>query len=427
MRRMATGSASGKKGNESVVTERARSSARDTSSQIPSTATPSSYQQTESKSLSGRGRPPFECIALVLQGGGALGAYQGGVYQALTEADLHPDLVAGISIGAINSALVAGNPPEYRVQRLRRFWEQVSQPVLGMPTAPVMLNEFMHRVLNETRAMGILLFGAPNFFVPRLPSPVLVPRASPDTLSFYDLAPVRAELSQIVDFDLINNGPMRLCVGTVNVRTGNFLYFDTATHGIGLDHILASAALPPGFPAVEIGGEYYWDGGLLSNTPLDWVLENSDRRDTLTFQVDLWNAKGNLPRDLIEADLRQKEIRYSSRTRLSTDRFCKAQRLRRAMRALIDDLPLDLRHSRHAEMLATEAADKVYNIIHLIYHARNYEGSSKDYEFSRLTMEEHWAAGYDDTVRTLRHPEVLQRPTHPDGVFVFDVARDGRL
>jgi NTE family protein len=366
---------------------------------------------------------------LVLQGGGALGAYQGGVYQALTEADLHPDLVAGISIGAINAAIIAGNPPEHRVQRLRSFWEQISEPPVGMPTVPVKLklNDFTHRLLNETRAMGILMFGAPNFFVPRWPSPALVPYAPPDSLSFYDPAPVRETLAQIVDFDLINNGPMRLCVATVNVRSGNFVYFDTARRKVGLDCILASGALPPGFPAVEIGGEYYWDGGLLSNTPLDWVLERSERRDTLTFQVDLWNAKGNLPRDLIEAETRGKEIRYSSRTRLSTDRFRKAQRLRRTMRELLDDLPPDLRHAPRAEALATEADDKVYNIIHLIYHARNYEGSSKDYEFSRRTMEEHWAAGYDDTVRTLRHPEVLQRPTDPDGVFTFDVARDGRL
>jgi NTE family protein len=335
--------------------------------------------------------------------------------------------VAGISIGAINSAIIVGNPPERRVQRLRSFWEQVSQPPLGIPTPPPMVNELTHRLVNETRAMGIVLFGAPNFFVPRLPSPVLMPHTSPDALSFYDLSPVRATLGQIVDFDLINNGPMRLGVGTVNVRSGNLLYFDTATDQIDLDHILASAALPPGFAAVEIEGEYYWDGGLLSNTPLDWVLESSSRRDTLTFQIDLWNAKGDLPRDLTEAELRQKEIRYSSRTRLSTDRFCKAQRLRRAMRELIDDLPPALRHTRHAEVLAEEADDKVYNIIHLIYHAHNYEGSSKDYEFSPLTMEEHWAAGYSDTVRTLRHPEVLQRPTHPDGLFVFDVARDGRL
>jgi NTE family protein len=424
---MSTENASDKTEKDTIITDRTRSPACSTSPQVSSTSMPSSQPQTGWKSLQGRGRPPFERIALVLQGGGALGAYQGGVYQALTEADLHPDLVAGISIGAINCAIIAGNPPEYRVQRLRSFWEQVSQPQLGVPSVPVKLDEFTHRLVNETRAMGILLFGAPNFFVPRLPSPIFVSRASPDSLSFYDTSPVRETLAQIVDFDLINNGPMRLCVGTVNVRSGNFVYFDTARHRIGLDHILASAALPPGFPAVEIGGEYYWDGGLLSNTPLDWVLESSDRRDTLTFQVDLWNAKGDLPRNLTEAELRQKEIRYSSRTRLSTDRFCKAQRLRRAMRKLIDDLPLDLRRAPHAQVLAAEADDKVYNIIHLIYHAQNYEGSSKDYEFSRSTMEDHWAAGYNDTVRTLRHPEVLQRPADPDGLFVFDVARDGRL
>lgn len=374
-----------------------------------------------------RVRPPFECIALVLQGGGALGAYQGGVYQALAEADLHPDLVAGISIGAINAAIIAGNPPERRVQRLRSFWEEISEPPLGIPTVPFKLDEFTHRVVNQTRAVNVILFGAPHFFVPRVPSPILAAHGSPDSLSYYDTEPLRETLTQIVDFDLINNGPMRLCVGTVSVRSGNFLYFDTTTYRIGLDCVLASAALPPGFPAVKIGEEYYWDGGLVSNTPLDWVLESPDRRDTLTFQVDLWNAKGDLPRDLIEAELRQKEIRYSSRTRLSTDRFCKAQRLRRAMRELIDELPPELRDTRHAQVLAAEADDKVYNIIHLIYHARNYEGSSKDYEFSRLTMEEHWAAGYSDMVRTLRHPEVLQRPTHPDGVFVFDVWRHGRL
>jgi NTE family protein len=374
-----------------------------------------------------RVRPPFECIALVLQGGGALGAYQGGVYQALAEADLHPDLVAGISIGAINAAIIAGNPPERRVQLLRSFWEQISEPPLGVPTAPFKLDEFTHRLVNETRAMNIILFGAPHFFVPRVPSAMLAAHSTPDSLSYYDTAPLRETLAQIVDFDLINNGPMRLCVGTVNVRSGNFLYYDTTTHRMGLDCILASAALPPGFPAVKLGEEYYWDGGLLSNTPLDWVLDSPERRDTLTFQVDLWNKNGGLPRDMMEVELRQKEIRYSSRTRLSTDRFVKAQRLRRAMRKLIDDLPPDLRQTRHAQVLAAEADDKVFNIIHLIYHAKNYEGSSKDYEFSRLTMEEHWAAGYSDMVRTLRYPEVLQRPANPDGVFVFDVWRQGQL
>ncbi len=257
----------------------------------------------------------------MLQGGGALGAYQGGVYEALAEANLHPDWVAGISIGAFNAAIIAGNPPDRRVERLHSFWEEISRPPLGYPNLGVKVDAFTHRFVNQTRALWVLLFGAPNFFVPRWPSPLLVPPGNIDSLSFYDVSPVRATLHRTVDFELLNCGQTRLSVGTVNVQSGNFLYFDTTTHKIGPDHILASGALPPGFPAVEIDGQYYWDGGILSNTPLDRVLECPDRCDTLTFQVDLWDARGDLPRDLIEADLRQKEIRYSSRTRLSTDRF----------------------------------------------------------------------------------------------------------
>jgi NTE family protein len=384
-------------------------------------------QQTGSKSPTPHGRPPFERVALVLQGGGALGAYQGGVYQALSETNLHPDWVAGISIGAINSAIIAGNLPGERVEKLRHFWELVSQSPLGVPPLPIELNEFMHRVVNQARALGILFFGAPNFFIPRFPSPFLVPPSNAESLSFYDVSPIGPTLERLVDFELLNDGPTRLSVGTVNVRSGNFLYFDTATHRVGLDHILASGALPPGFPPVKIEGEYYWDGGLLSNTPLDWVVDCPDRADTLTFQVDLWNATGDLPRDLIEADLRQKEIRFSSRTRLSSSRFHKIQCLRRATWQLLKELPPNLRQKQEAEFLAKEADDKVYNIIHLVYRAQNYEGSSKDYEFSRRTMEEHWAAGYYDTVRTLRHPEVLERPRSLDGVFTFNLARDGRF
>src|SRR5215470_1429330 len=193
----------------------------------------SAPRQTRPQITSAPHRPPFERIALVLQGGGALGAYQGGVYQALAEADLHPDWVAGISIGAINSAIIAGNPPERRVERLRTFWEKVSQSPLGIPVLPIQYNEFTHRLINQTRALGILLFGAPNFFAPRWPSPFLVPPANATSLSFYDVSPLRATLEQVMDFDLLNSGPTRLSVGTVNVRQGNFLYFDTTTHKIG--------------------------------------------------------------------------------------------------------------------------------------------------------------------------------------------------
>jgi NTE family protein len=373
-------------------------------------------------------RPPFERIALLLQGGGALGAYQGGVYQALAEANLHPNWVAGISIGAINSALIAGNPPERRVEKIRDFWEGVTAPPFGVPDFPWLevKGEFAHSLVNRARSLGTLLGGAPGFFAPRVRPPYLQPSGSLEAISYYDITPLKATLERLVDFDLINVGAMRFSVGAVNVRTGNFVYFDNTTHRIEPQHVIASGSLPPGFPPTEIEGEYYWDGGLVSNTPLQWVLDSRPGQDTLAFQIDLWSARGELPSDLPTSDTRQKEIRYSSRTRMATDQFKKKQLLRRATAQLLAKLPKDLLQTPEAAMLAAEADEKVYNLIQLIYRSKSYEGTCKDYEFSRRTMEEHWRSGYNDAVRTLRHPEVLQRPKGLDGVFTFDLAYDGR-
>jgi NTE family protein len=375
-----------------------------------------------------RQRPDFERIALVLQGGGALGAYQAGVYEALAEIDLHPDWIAGISIGAINCALIAGNPPDKRVERLRAFWETVSRPPLGIPYIKALdiKSDLAHQMLNQWRAVGALMWGAPEFFTPRVPPPFFTPASHPGTLAFYDTAPLKALLERLVDFDRINAKEIRFGVGATNIRTGNFVYFDNMTHTIGPQHVMASGSLPPGFPATEVDGEYFWDGGIVSNTPLQWVLDNRPRWDTLAFQVDLWSARGELPRDMVEVDTRQKDIRYSSRTRASTDGFRRMQVVRRAAAKLLSQMPEALRQTPEAELLAQEADDKVYNIIHLIYHAKTYEGSSKDYEFSRRTMEEHWKAGYSDMARTLGHPEVLQRPRNADGVFTFDLKEQGR-
>jgi len=370
-------------------------------------------------------RPPFERIALILQGGGALGSYQAGVYQALAEANLHPDWVAGISIGAVNSALIAGNPAERRVERLREFGETVSVSPFGMPNFPFN-DEFTRSVVNQIRSLGILLGGTPGFFQPRVPPPFLYPNGNPEALSYNDVAPLKATLERLVDFDLINDGRMGFSVGAVNVRTGNFVCFDNTNHQIGPEHVIASGLLPPGFPATEIEGEHYWDGGLVSNTPLEWVLDSKPRQDTLAFQIDLWSARGQFPRDLIESESRQKDIRFSSRTRAATDQFKKKQLMRRATAKLLEKMPDDLRQTPEAQLLASEADEKVYNLIQLIYHARNYEGSSKDYEFSRLTMEEHWKSGYNDAIHTLQHPEVLERPSGLDGVLTFDLAVDGR-
>jgi NTE family protein len=374
-----------------------------------------------------RSRPPFERIALVLQGGGALGSYQAGAYQALAEAQLHPDWVAGISIGAINAALIVGNAPATRVPRLREFWETVTEPPLVVPDMPVrFVSDAQHRLVNQWRSTATLMYGAPGFFRPRVPPPNLVPSGNPATLSYYDVSPLEQLLQRLVDFDLINARHSRFSVGATNVRTGNFAYFDNTTHRIGPQHVMASGALPPGFPAIEVDGEFYWDGGIVSNTPLQWMLDVAPRRDTLAFQVDLWSARGELPRNMIEVDVRQKDIRFSSRTRAGTDQFRRMQRLRHATAELLAELPARLRETPQARLLAQEADSKVCNIIHLIYHARNYEGTWKDYEFSRRTMEEHWASGYSDMQRTLGHPQVLERPTGADGMFTFDLARQGR-
>ena len=372
--------------------------------------------------------PPFERIALLLQGGGALGSYQAGVYQALAEANLHPDWVAGISIGSVNAALIAGNAPETRVEKLREFWEAISTSPLGVPYLKSfhIQNDLTHRFLNQTRALNILLFGAPHFFAPRLPSPFLWPSGQADTLSHYDVAPLKATLERLVDFDRINAGAMRFSVGAVNVRTGNFIYFDNTTHRIGPAHVMASGSLPPGFPATEIDGEYYWDGGIVSNTPLQWVLDSRPRQDTLAFQVDLWSSDGELPRDLTEAGVREKDIRFSSRTRAVTDQLVKAQMLRKAVCNLLKHVPDKLRKDPEVRMIEQEADEKVWNIVHLIYRAKKYEGAAKDYEFSRRTMEEHWESGYGDALRALRHPEVLDRPDNLEGVRTFDPGQDGQ-
>lgn len=371
---------------------------------------------------------PFEQTVLLLQGGGALGSYQAGVYQALAEANLHPHWVAGISIGSVNAALIAGNPPEKRIERLREFWEAVSTPPLGVPYLPslTITDDSIHRLVNQARALGILLFGAPHFFAPRFPPPSPWHASSADAVSYYDVAPLKATLERLVDFDRINARDMRLSVGAVNVRTGNFVYFDTAAHRIGPAHIIASGSLPPGFPATEIDGEYYWDGGIVSNTPLQWVLESRPRRDTLAFQVDLWSAQGELPRDLAETNVREKEIRFSSRTRAATDQYKRAQKLRIAFAELLKQLPDGLRRLPEVSLLAAEADEKVCNIVQLIYHSKKYEGIAKDFEFSRRTMEEHWLAGHDDAVRSLGHPEVLQRPDTLEGVRTFDFSYYGQ-
>ncbi|MGB8745703.1 MAG: patatin-like phospholipase family protein [Pseudolabrys sp.] len=386
--------------------------------------------QAQPDNLAAKRRLPFEVVALVLQGGGALGAYQAGVYQALSEAGIHPNWISGVSIGAINAAIIAGNPPDTRIDRLRNFWTQVTAdgpwPGAGDACFSLAKGDAMRQLINQMSANFATVGGARGFFSARPIPPWFQPPGTIQATSFYDTNDLKHTLERLVDFDRINSGETRFSVGAVNVVTGNFVYFDTTTHTIQPDHIMASGALPPGFPAIEIDGEQYWDGALVSNTPLQWVVDAEPRRDTLAFQVDLWSARGEFPRDIFEVTTREKEIRYSSRTRAKTDQFKYEQKLRHTLGGLLEKLPEDLKNSAEARLLNSVAERKVYNIIHLIYRAKNYEGHSKDYEFSRLSMQEHWRAGYNDARRTMRHREVLERPKNHEGVYTFDLAAQGR-
>src|SRR6266702_5385921 len=245
---------------------------------------------------------------LVLQGGGALGSYQAGAFQALCHAGFEPEWVAGITIGAINAAIIAGNDSETRVDRLKEFWEMVSSPVSWNP---VKAGDRARSLFNETSAALIATFGVPGFFTPRIPPAPLWPPGSPQSQSYYDTAPLKKTLERLVDFDRINDLKTRLSVGAVGVTSGNFKYFDNYEFKklgkkIGPEHVMASGALPPGFPSVIIEGEHYWDGGLVSNTPLQWVVDSEPRRDTLGFQVDLWSAHGEFPRNMFEVMTRDK-------------------------------------------------------------------------------------------------------------------------
>jgi len=370
--------------------------------------------------------PAMAQRVLVLQGGGALGSYQAGAFQALCRAGFEPEWIAGISIGAINAAIIAGNGPDKRVDRLKEFWEMVSAPV---PWNPVTSGDRARSLFNEASAALIATFGVPGFFTPRIPPAPLWPPGSPQSQSYYDTAPLKKTLERLVDFDRINDLKTRLSVGAVSVTSGNFRYFDNFEFKklgkkIGPEHIMASGALPPGFPSVEIEGEHYWDGGIASNTPLDYVLGEETKRDLLIFQVDLFSARGELPTSLLEAAEREKDIRYSSRTRMNTDKNKQVHNTRKALRELIGKLPDYLKNDPSVEILCNAARENTVTVVHLIYRSKNYETSSKDYDFSRVAMIEHWNAGVRDVHLSMRHRDVLEQPQPGETMMAYDMTAD---
>lgn len=366
----------------------------------------------------------YEFVALVFQGGGALGSYQAGVFEGLSEAGIEPNWMSGVSIGAINASIIAGNKPEDRVAKLKEFWETVTDHGYASHLAG---NDDMRTFHNMTSAFMSMISGIPGFYKPRMLSPWQQVPGQAGATSHYDTSDLKDHLNSLIDWDILNSNSHRLSVGAVNVRTGNYKYFDTALERLGPEHIMASGALPPAFPAMKIGSEFYWDGGIVSNTPLQYLLELHKLHQALVFQVDLFNARGDMPKTMPEVMSRQKDIMFSSRTRNATTRYKK-----------IHDLQIQLRDAlSRIDPAKWTPADKVMleelqdtpqiNVLQLIYHHADYEGDSKDYEFSKWTMREHWAAGLEDARRTLSHPDWLKLPDPAVGMTVHDVHReDGR-
>jgi NTE family protein len=357
--------------------------------------------------------------ALVLQGGGALGAYQAGVFEGLAECGAAPDWVAGVSIGAINAALIAGNPPERRVARLREFWDRVSAQLPFIPPASM---DSMRPMFDQMSTATAFMFGVPGFFLPRMVPPFFALDGSIGALSFYDTQPLKATLEELVDFALINrNGGVRLSLGAVELRTGNSMYFDSKEMPIRAEHVLASGALPPGFPPVHIDGELYWDGGIVSNTPLWYVLDADPKLNALIFQVDVFSGAGEAPKNLAEVQERAKDIQYASKTRFNSNRVKELEGLRASLRRVLDKLPEKLRDDPDVKKLAAVSKPKVISLVHFINRHHPRATSFKDCEFSRVTVTDLWQGGLGDVRRSVADPQFHRARDYGEGVRVYDM------
>ena len=363
--------------------------------------------------------PLPDTVALVLQGGGALGSFQAGVYEALAGHGIMVDTVAGISIGAVNAALIAGNPPERRVAALRSFWDRTSA---ALPSFPLWTDTIGREWLHEASATFVAAFGVPGFFTPNLLPPLLALPGTAGATSFYDSSHLAGTLDALVDWDLLNDGPVKIAVGAVEVESGNFHYFDSRHERLDARHIMASGALPPGLPGVEIDGKLWWDGGLVSNTPLSHVLDHQDS-ELLVFQVDLFAAAAARPRTMMDVIAREKEIRFSSRTRQISDQVLKLRREREAIRRVLAKLPDTLRGDDDVIALTAMAHEHPVSVVQLIYRANRWEGGARDYEFSARTMAEHWAAGVAAVAETVDKSELIARNILDGGNAAFDLAQ----
>ncbi|MGE9007533.1 patatin-like phospholipase family protein [Leptospira interrogans] len=354
-------------------------------------------------------------------GRGALGAYQAGVYQALHEAHIEPDWVCGVSIGAINSAIIAGNPPERRLERLQIFWDRITSRKIWHYTPD---GDVYRKARNFASSFMTTTLGQPGFFTPHMTNPWLSATGARTATSYYDTEPLRQTLLELVDFDMINDKRIRFAVGAVNVLSGNFIYFDNAHDEIIPEHIMASGALPPALPMVKVGTDHFWDGGIVSNTPLQHLLDQEDSLNSLVFQVDLFSARGALPRDIQDVMARHKDIMYSSRTRHNTDVYRKTHNLKARLHKALSRIPDDQLSDEERQIKASIGNLPEIAILQLIYQQKAYEGDAKDHEFSGTSMREHWMSGHEDTKRTLKRRDWIRMPDEGMGIVIHDVHRE---
>lgn len=359
-------------------------------------------------------------IVLVLQGGGALGAYQAGVYQALHEHDLVPDWIVGTSIGAINAALIAGNHKADRLHRVKAFWDRVAHPD-GVDMASV--GDDQRRTNIWLNTLDTVMRGAPGFFAPRYFSAFpMGMQVAPEDASYYDTKPLRSTLEELVDFDYLNEpGGIRLTVNAIKVCTGELVPFDSVHDDLHADHVRASGALPPAFPPVRIDGDLYWDGGLYSNTPLESVLNELPSGDTLCFMVDLWSAQGAEPVTMDEVTMRQKDVTFASRSKRHIDDYIATYQMQQKLRELYKRLAPEQRSALDAEQLAALGCDATLHIVRLPYAGRDWHMAAKDVNFSKGSIEWRWDQGYRDAMRALKHAGWLEFVTDDTAVVVHEL------
>lgn len=366
-------------------------------------------------------------IACSFQGGGALGAYQLGVVRALDEAGYFPDWFVGTSIGAINAAIAAGNPPQVRVEKMQQFWDTISTPEMFPPL--VAFDEPINRKINHLLSSQCSLFlGQPGFFRPRFPPPELGWHDSADLLSYYDTSPLRSTLEQFIDFDRINaKNSTRLSLGAVEISSGQIEYFDSHQQKIGPEHIMASGALPPGFPAVEIEGKLYWDGGISSNSPATYVLSHRYPKDLLCFAVHLFDSYGLNPTNLDEILQRKKDIEFSSRMAKVIQLYQEIHSLKNSIHMLAQHIPKDQKLSPEVKRCISKGNDSDIALVRFLYEADRTELSSKDYEFSKKSIAERIAHGYRDAKKAIQKSPWLEPVSQTVGVAVYDMSTKNHL